>query len=230
VHKKSAFIRHNWFYPNTLAWSVDGWQLLPTANYMGTITEWRKHKAEWEALVEDFLDHYEEDREVAKRVLGDLYDEKDYPDPQQVRAKFLIDLTMTPVPTSDFRVEVSQHEHDRIAQEIEERVASASQQAMQEVWQRLYDRVEHITEKLSDHTSIFRDSMIENARELCELLPKLNFMDDPNLESMRQEVEAKLARNHPDSLRNDPNLRREKAEEAKDIMDRMKVFMGGIAK
>jgi hypothetical protein len=55
-------------------------------------------------------------------------------------------------------------------------------------------------------------------------------MDDPNLESMRQEDEAKLARNHTDSLRNDPVLRREKAEEAKDIMDRMKVFMGGIAK
>lgn len=230
VHDKSAFIRHNWFYPNTLAWSVDGWQLLPTANYMGTITDWRKHKSEWWELVEDFFAHYAEDREQAKRILGDLYDEKDYPDMDQLRGKFFIDLTMMPVPTTDFRVEVSQHEHDRIAQEIEERVTHAGQQAMQEVWQRLFDRVEHITEKLSDHTSIFRDSMIENARELCELLPRLNFMDDPNLEQMRQEVEAKLARNHPDSLRNDPVLRREKAEEAKEIMDKMKAFMGGLAK
>ena len=230
VHDKSAFIRHNWFYPNTLAWSVDGWQLLPTANYMGTITDWRKHKSEWYALVEDFLDHYVDDREVAKRELGDLYDEKDYPDLDQVRAKFMLDLTMMPVPTTDFRVEVSQAEHSRIAQEIEERVTHAGQEAMREVWQRLYDRVEHITDKLSDHTSIFRDSMIDNARELCELLPRLNFMDDPNLEQMRQEVEAKLARNHPDSLRNDPTLRREKAAEAKDIMDRMAVFMGGIGK
>jgi len=230
VHDKSVFIRHQWFYPNTLAWSTDGWQVLPTANYMGTITEWRKHKREWEALVEDFLDHYEEDREVAKRVLGDLYDEKDYPDTEQVRAKFLIDLTLMPIPTNDFRVEISDAEHARIQQEVEERVTSAGQAAMTEVWQRLYDKVSHITEKLSDHKAIFRDSMIENARELCELLPRLNFTDDPNLEIMRQEVEAKLARNHPDSLRNDPILRREKAEEAKEIMDRMKVFMGGIAK
>jgi hypothetical protein len=197
---------------------------------MGTITEWRKHKRECEALVEEFLAHYEQDREIAKRVLGDLYDEKDYPDTEQVRAKFMIDLTLMPIPTNDFRVEISESEHARIQQEVEERVTQAGQQAMMEVWQRLYDKVSHITEKLSDHKAIFRDSMIENARELCELLPRLNFTDDPNLETMRQEVEAKLARNHPDALRNDPILRREKAEEAKEIMDKMKAFMGGIAK
>jgi hypothetical protein len=230
VHDKSQFIRHQWFYPNTLAWSTDGWQLLPTSNYMGTITDWRQHKREWWALAEDFFAHYEDDREIAKRELGDLYDEKDYPSLEQVRAKFMIDLTMMPVPTNDFRVEISEHEHARIQQEVEERVTQAGQQAMMEVWQRLFDKVSHITEKLSDHRAIFRDSMIENARELCELLPRLNFTDDPNLEAMRQEVEAKLARNHPDSLRNDPVLRKEKAEEAKDIMDRMKVFMGGISK
>jgi hypothetical protein len=69
--------------------------------------------------------------------------------------------------------------------------------------------------------------MVDNARELCSLLPRLNFADDPNLEALRHQVEQSLVKNHPDALRNDPDLRRDKAAEAKAIMDKMSVFMGG---
>jgi hypothetical protein len=69
--------------------------------------------------------------------------------------------------------------------------------------------------------------MIENAREICMILPRLNFADDPNLESLRQEVEMGIANHHPDALRNDPDLRRDTAAEAKAIMNKMSVFMGG---
>ena len=42
---------------------------------------------------------------------------------------------------------------------------------------------------------------------------------------MRQEVEGKLAKHHPDALRNDPILRRDTAEEAKRIMAQMGAWM-----
>ena len=58
-------------------------------------------------------------------------------------------------------------------------------------------------------------------------MSRLNFADDPDLETMRQQVEGSLANNHPESLRNDPDLRRHKAEEARAIMDKMGAFMGG---
>jgi hypothetical protein len=44
---------------------------------------------------------------------------------------------------------------------------------------------------------------------------------------MRQQVEASLIK-HPEALRNDPDLRRDTAAEAKAIMDKMSVFMNGI--
>ena len=105
------------------------------------------------------------------------------------------------------------------------RVRDSQKQAMQEVWQRLYDRVKHMAEKLSDPKALFKASMIENARELCALLPRLNFADDPNLEALRHEVESKLLK-HPDALRNDPDLRSDTAEEARRIMAAMGTFMG----
>ena len=46
---------------------------------------------------------------------------------------------------------------------------------------------------------------------------------------MRREAEAKLFDVHPQALRNDPVLRTDTADKAKEIMDKMSVFMGGIA-
>ena len=68
----------------------------------------------------------------------------------------------------------------------------------------------------------------EGHRHRLALLPRLNFTDDPNLEAMRAEVEAKLIGHHPDALRNNLDLRQDAALEAKAIMDKMSVFMNGL--
>jgi len=136
-------------------------------------------------------------------------------------------MAVFPVPNTDFRVAIGSEELSRIQQDVERRVADAQSKAMQDVWQRLFDRVKHMAEKLADPKAIFRDSMLENTREICALLPRLNFTDDPNLEAMRQQVEATLIK-HPEALRNDPDLRRDTAADAKAIMDKMSVFMQGF--
>ncbi|MAJ62385.1 MAG: hypothetical protein CL556_00155, partial [Alphaproteobacteria bacterium] len=144
-----------------------------------------------------------------------------------IQRKFKMDMAVFPVPSNDFRVSIGDAELAKIQQDVEARVESSAQQAMEEAWQRLYDRVKHMAEKLADPKSVFRDTLVENTKEVCSILSRLNFADDPNLEAMRQQVEGSLANNHPESLRNDPDLRRTKAEEAKAIMDKMGAFMGG---
>ena len=138
-----------------------------------------------------------------------------------------MDLAVFPVPSNDFRVQISDEELSRIQSDVETRVQDAAEQAMKEAWQRLYDKVKHMAEKLADPKAIFRDTLIDNTKEVCSVLSRLNFADDPDLETMRQQVESSLVNNHPDSLRNDPDLRRVKAAEAKDIMNKMGAFMGG---
>lgn len=225
VHKKSTHIR-NKFYENTLPWGLEGTMMLPSANYLNFMTEFRREKSEWQSLVRDFTDNYDDLKDNAKRFLNGLYNESDYPTKVEVMCKFNIDMAVFPVPSTDFRVSIADHELTAIQQDVERRVAEAQSKAMQDVWQRLYDRVKHMADKLADPKSIFRDSMIENAREICALLPRLNFMDDPNLEALRQEVEMGISNHHPDALRNDPDLRRDTALEAQRIADAMRGFMG----
>jgi hypothetical protein len=224
IHKKTTHIRSK-FYDNTLPWGIEGTMMLPTANYLNFMSEFRKERGEWNTLVDTFWQNYDGLVSNAQRILGSLYDHSDYPSSADIRQKFHMDMAVFPVPSTDFRVSIGSDELSRIQQDVERRVQEAQSKAMTEVWQRLHDRVKHMAEKLADPKAIFRDSMIENAREICALLPRLNFSDDPNLEAMRQQVEASLIK-HPDALRNDPDLRRDTAAEAKKIMDAMSVFMG----
>jgi hypothetical protein len=224
VHQKTGLIREK-FAKNTLPWGIDGTRILPSANYLSFMQDFRKEKSEWQSLVTMFIDNYDDLVDGAKRWLGDLYDEKDYPTKESVADKFALDMGIFPVPTSDFRVQLSSDELTRLQEEMEERMVTVQQEAMMDAWGRLYKHVQHITEKLADPKGIFRDSMLDNAQETCDLLTRLNIADDPNLEAMRREVEAKLISHHPDSLRNDPDLRQDTAAEARKIMDLMSTFM-----
>lgn len=226
IHRKTNSIRQM-FYKNTLPWALDGSAILPASNYMDFVSMMRKEKNEWQYLVNAFVLQYPTLLEAAQKSLRDMFDPSDYPDVEDIKHKFNIDLAVFPVPNTDIRVTIGQEDIAAITADIEARVQQASASAMREVWQRLFDRVEAIHTKLADPAAIFRDSLIENARETCDLMKRLNFNNDADLERMRQEVEQKLARCVPDNLRLDPDHRNDVADEAKKIMDKMRHFMGG---
>lgn len=225
VHGKTRVIRAE-LTKNTLPWGIDGTRILPSKNYLQFMTQFRREKGEWQTLVREFLDNYDALVDESKRWLGDMYEANDYPPVDAVAKKFKMDMAVLPVPTNDFRVELADDEIARIQEDLEARMAMVQQEAMADCWHRLHKHVEHIATKMADPAAIFRDSMIDNARETCDLLTRLNVSDDPHLEDMRQQVEAKLLSHHPDVLRTDLDLRADAAAEARKIMDAMSVFMG----
>lgn len=228
IHKLTTTIRTE-YYKNTLPWGINGTQMLPSKNYMSFMTEFRNHKANWLSLVDQFVDVYPQLKLDAQRLLPNgLYKEEDYPTIDGLRAKFGMDMVVMPVPADDFRVQIADEELSAIQQQVTDRVTNASQEAMKEAWQRLYDVVKHASDKLNDPTGIFRDSLVQNINDICGVLPRLNFADDPNLETMRQQVEQSLANENPEALRVDWDLREQKARQAKAIADKMSVFMGEL--
>jgi hypothetical protein len=223
VHGKTRVIRAE-LAKNTLPWGIDGTRILPSKNYLTFMTQFRREKGEWQTLVNEFLDNYDVLVAESRRWLGNLYDPKDYPPIETVTKKFKMDMAVLPVPTNDFRVELADDEIARIQEDLEARMATVQQEAMSDCWHRLYKHVEHITERLADPKNIFRDSLLDNARETCDLLTRLNISDDANLEAMRSQVESKLLSHHPDVLRTDLDLRADTADEARKIMDAMGAF------
>ena len=229
VHTKTSLMRAD-FYKQTLPWGLEGTHMLPSKNYLAFMSEFRKHKAEWDILVGRFLWDYEQllrqAGSNAQSFLGGLYDPNDYPPVEVVKQKFKVDMVVLPVPTNDFRVQISDSELAGIHADVQRRVQESVRGAMDEAWNRLYKQVSTMAQRLGNPEGKLYDSLIDNARELCTILTRLNVTDDPDLEAMRQEVEAKLTPHDKDVIKADPKLRQSLADEAAEIMKRMGAFMG----
>lgn len=157
--------------------------------------------------------------------MNGLYKEEDYPSPEEMDNKFGIDLLFFPLPDpSDFRVKASDEEQAALRAQLEENIKASYQASMQSVWKRLYDVVSKAHERLADPRNRFHDTLVDNARDLCAILPSLNIADDPNLEALRQELESSLCRHTPDVLRQPGHTRTQTAEKMADIMAKMGAF------
>ena len=232
IHTMTADIRKE-FYRNTLPWGIEGTFILPSANYLSFMNDFRTSRNIWLDKVRTFITGYPQAVMDAQRILSagshDLYNPDDYPTVSEISNKFRMDITVLPVPTAgDFRVELADAEFTSIQADIEQRVAESSAAAVKDVWQRLYDKVSWLQGRLADPKNVFHDATYKDAQDTCELLTRLNFTADPNLELMRKEMQNKLVKYHPDALRNDPVLRQDVADEAKKVMDKMSIFMGGL--
>lgn len=71
----------------------------------------------------------------------------------------------------------------------------------------------------------FHDTLITNARELCDVLKRINLTDDAKLEELRRQTE-KLATNEPEVLRDDAKVRFDTATRAQSILDAMTATYG----
>jgi hypothetical protein len=220
IHKLTGTIRTD-YYKLTLPWT-EGMGIIKADAYMNFTSVMAGHKTQWEGMVRKFVDQYPDLREDARHLLGSLYRDDDYPEPALIAGKFRMDLSFFPVPDAgDWRVSLGDAEVEELREQVAAKVMESQGRAMQEAWNRIHEVVERAHERLSDPYNIFRDSLIENARELCDLLPTLNIADDPKLERVRKEVKAKLCAHDPQDLREDEALRAEVSAGLDDIMKKM---------
>ena len=227
LQKHIAKVRQDIHYAQTLPWSDTGWRLLPIKNYQQYTDAIRKAQHEFETLRDEFIAEYPTLRENARVKLNGMYNERDYP--RYIGDRYSMSVDYAPVPDgTDFRVTLAQEEIDTIAQRTEARVKAAFQDAMtgpKGAVPRLYEVVSNIQAKLADPKGIFRDTLIGNARELCDILTRLNVTDDPALETLRRQTEL-LAMSEPQTLRDNPDVRVSVANEAQSILDAMTATYG----
>jgi hypothetical protein len=212
-------------YQNTLSWSDEGWRILPTANYLQYSEFTRKRRAEFDKLLNEFIGEYPILRDAAKIRLNGMYKEEDYPPASQIQGKFGFYLDFAPLPAKgDFRLNLPAEEISKIEADTQDRVSRGINEGIVDVWRQLHECVRHIHDRTIQPDTIFRDSLIYNARELCDRLSRLNLTGDKNLEAFRAEIESDLVSSDPDALRENDQVRSDTATLAEDIMQRMSAF------
>jgi hypothetical protein len=95
---------------------------------------------------------------------------------------------------------------------------------MRDPWDRLHDMLVRMSERLTDSESgdrkIFRDSLLDNAVELCDLLTRLNVTKDPELEKARRMLEQAVTTTDIKDLRSDEGARLELKTNVQDIINK----------
>lgn len=214
-------------YENTLPWGDNGERLLPSKNYLDYTRQLREHNALFDTQVKNFLEVYPELIVDAEYKLNKMFNPADYPDVYQLRQRFSFTTEINPVPSGeDFRVNLAQAEQEDIRKQIEHQTRRAQARAMEDLWNRLYDVVSKMADRLSESDAVFRDSLVGNVQSLVQLLPKLNVTEDPDLEKLTREVERRLCRYTPADLRKNEAAKTEAYHDASAIVEFMGAYMG----
>jgi len=212
----------------TLPWNDGGDRLLPSKNYLKYSKGMRGLKQKFEVAAGKFAQQYPAMITEAKNLLGSMYNKNDYPAPSYIGDKFAFFTDITPVPSSgDFRVDMEKADRDQIKQELDEKSERSHEQAMADLWERLFNVVKPMAEGMAGSKGKVYDSYVKNIEELTDILPDLNIANDQSLNEMSDEVRDLLTANTPGQLRKDKKLKASTAATAAKMMDKIGIMSGG---
>src|SRR4029077_20876349 len=185
IHKIVSEARQEHYFM-TLPWDDNGYRVLPAAAYMDHTGRRRQLSSRCTPAVEALAQQFGQLGEEAKARLGGLFRSEDYPASDELPSKFSFETKVMPLPDAgDFRVALGDEEKERIKRQITAAVEASLQVASRELWQRLYEAVSHLAERLTAYkvTGVgvehpFRDTVVTNLVRLVDVLPKLNVTGD----------------------------------------------------
>lgn len=221
----------------TLPWTDTGPRILHSAAYFTLMEKMQRCRYAFEEAVDDLIVKYPLYVADAAMHLGDMFQPDEYPASEEVRAKFGFEIVVLPLPSAaDFRVALSDDTLAQIRADIERQTANAMGAATRNAWDRIAKVAGHLAERLRlyrvDETgrvqNHFKESSVENLRELVEILPHLNVTGDPEMERVRQDLEKTIAGIGADDLRESEFLRESRATELERILDSMSGYCGDV--
>lgn len=243
IHKIISEARQAHYFM-TLPWGDDGYRVLPAAAYMEHSATMRRYLDLFTPAVERLVLRFEDLVAQERGRLGTLFNYADYPGihaegdelklvaPNELRSKFSFETKVLPLPDEgDFRVCLGEEEKARIKRQITATVEASLQVASRELWQRLYEAVSHMAERLEAYKVTedgvehpFRNTVVTNLVKLVDVLPKLNITDDADLDRLTKQVRASLIVD-PKELRESESLRCDTAKAADAIARQMRDYM-----
>ena len=222
-------------YQHTLPWDDSGSRLLTVANY-DRYTEIIDELADkLIAHRSEFIADYPAYIDQARIDLGGLFRIADYPSTESLRDKFAVRYRITPVPDAEhFMARLASDDTDRVKRDIEAQVQERLQDAVTDLYRRLGEAVQHVSDRLRDGDNgkalIFRDTMIQNVRDLVDIVPRLNIFGDDRLAQLCQHVKDRIASVDPNTLRPsrqfDPAVRARVKRDATDLAARFAGYIG----
>lgn len=237
--KRAKWAARSYHMSRTQPWLQAGTRLLPTSLYLEYAKEMQKHKEEFERVVRELIKDYPKHVKAAERELGSLFNAEDYPTATTLASTYSMDIMIDPVPDKGsfmpgLTIDVA--DLAEIKTDLEKRMKSQLEAALKDVAERMAEAVGHMVGKLKEYkpanhkkgmkaSNTFRDSLVENIRELTDLIPSFNLSNDATLDKLHKRLLKEICPIDPNALREDSNVRAKVAKSAQDILDEIQQFM-----
>jgi hypothetical protein len=227
INKLAGAIR-TWHYTFTQPWSDSGDRVLPMTMFVDYRARLTDYETQFSTAVNEFLNEYDRMVAAAAFQLGDLFNREDYPLREDITGKFGFRYAFSPLPVSgDFRVDINEQGLTELRTHYEGVMAERTTTMMKDAWDRLYDVLSRMSERLADDVvdgepkrRIFRDSLVDNAIDVCKLLKHFNTTGDTRLEAMRQQLEDAMRGVDAQSLRDSDVLREQTKNKVDALLDK----------
>lgn len=208
----------------------NGIGILPAALVVEYGDEMRAYKAKFQGLVEThFVPRYDEMIDWARAEHNGTFSPEDYPGIDEMVECFKFRTEPLPVPDAGHFEAAMTSLLGVDAEGVNIRVADAMQEAQKELMRRLIEPVSAMAKKLKEAPKegkediIFRDTLVDNVKEIAVLAPKLNIAGDAQIDAFVAEMAA-ITKYSAESLRESKVTRNEVADRADAIAKKMAAY------
>jgi hypothetical protein len=202
--------------------SVRGVNLLPSLLFMPFQEKIGNYRLAFFQAVTVFMQNIADVMMQAEHEQGDMFDRSSYPDLSKLRSRFSFDVAYMPM-TSTVLLDLEEKSLKELQATVEEQQKANAALAMAGVKERLTAAVKRIHTQCSKPDGKIYDTLTGNLKELLEVLPALNFVDDPEFAKLCGNAERLLV--SPVAIKTVPGVRESTAATADEILKQMEGFL-----
>lgn len=196
----------NTHYDMTVHWGERGWQAIPTSLFEKYRETMDPMIMEAQGLHKEWCkpDNVKRVVEQAKTLLGDRFDESDYPSPERMLECFEVDIVPAKVPDStDFRIDLPARLLDEARSKIDKNADESIHDMHRAIWEDVYKKLSHLLDAFKKEIHLnevgrgrgdkgFHQSTLDKITALPDILDALNVMSDSQLTELAQDMRLNL--------------------------------------
>jgi len=207
--KTSLHMARNYLNQQALPFPLNGLSLVPKESLVDVDRMLERFKHEYWKKVEAFIAEYEPAREEAKEILGELFNDADYP--INIRNKFRFDWRFLILDVPDKASILPPELYDRERRKFVTLMEETQELAMIALRTEFGDLVTYLVDRLSGNDDgkpkTFRSSMIAKMTDFLDSFQSRNFFDDDRLATLVEQARTIVAGVSPYALRYNEDLR-----------------------
>lgn len=205
----------------TQPWMDSGYRIITSRKAIGYFRQMSEFEIQLKTLIDEFCQKVEGYKQNLKSHLGDLYNEADYVQEEDLRKLIGMQVKTMQVPGGDYRTELSNEEITLIEDRVKNSMEEALQNAMKTAKERVKNAIKRISVGCSEAGRISRN-MVETLMEVIDSLSGFNLTDDPEFTIILEKARRDLTYHSSEDLMRDGALCEEIKQRADAIIDKLR--------